>query len=150
MNRDKALRNGYGDAVKDQLTYDSVAIKIYDSVTTSEVLNEQTYVLLSQQTAVDQSDFRMFRWKCVQTIEIVSKQYNSVSKDIVDDISEQIEQIIIYPDNQPGNGGMAPQDGWEFKDVILDSVSYTEFNLTNNYYEITKILQFSCIITKNS
>lgn len=150
MNREKAIRNGIGDAVKNQLTYDTVPIKIYDAVTTNEISGENTYCLLTQQTAQNTSDFRLFRWRFIQTVEIISKQYNSVSKDIVDDISEQIEQIIIYPDNQPGNHGMTPQTGWEFMDVQLDSVNYTEFELENNYYEISKILQFSGMATKIS
>jgi hypothetical protein len=66
----------------------------------------------------------------------------------VDDISEQIEQIIIYPTNQPGNGGMAAQAGWEFTDVLLESTNYIEVELSANYYEITKVLQISCIATK--
>lgn len=150
MNREKAGRDGFGNAIDGQLSYNSVPVNHYDEVTTNEVAGETTYVLLTQQTANNISDFRRFRWNCVQTVEIVSKQINSVSKDIVDEISEQIEQIIIYPDNQPGNGGLVVQTGWEFSDVLLESVSYTEFQLESNYYEITKVLNFSYIITKLS
>jgi hypothetical protein len=150
MNRDKAGRNGFGDAIDGQLSYDGNPVHHYDEVTTAEVPGETLYVLLTQQTANNNADFRRFRWRCIQTIEIVSKQINSVSKDIVDDVSEQIEQIIIYPENQPGNGGLTAQPGWEFSDVLLESVNYTEFQLENNFYEITKILNFSYIITKLS
>lgn len=150
MNRDKACRNGIGDAINGQLSYDGNQVHHYDEATTNEVPNEKLYVLLTQQTANNAADFTRFRWRCVQTVEIVSKQINSVSKDIVDDVGEQIEQIIIYPDNQPGNGGMIAQAGWEFSDVLLESVNYTEFQLENNFYEITKILNFSYIATKLS
>lgn len=148
MNRDKAIRMGFYDAIKDALTYDSNTVHTYDSLTTNEVSNEQQYVLLTQQSSVNASDFRRFRWNCIQTVEITSKQYSSVSKDIVDDISEQMEQIIIYPNNQPGNGGMVAQSGWEFTDVLLESTNYIEVEVSANYYEITKVLQFSCIATK--
>lgn len=139
---------GFYDAIKSALTYDSNTVHTYDSLTTNEVTNEMQYVLLTQQSSVNNADFRRFRWNCVQTIEITSKQYSSVSKDIVDDISEQIEQIIIYPDNQPGNGRMVVQSGWEFTDILLESTNYIEVELSSNYYEITKVLQFSCIATK--
>lgn len=148
MNRDKAVRMGFYDAVKTALSYDGNPVHSYDSLTTKEVPDEKQYVLLTQQSSVNSSDYRRFRWNCVQTIEITSKQYSSVSKDIVDDISEQIEQIIIYPENQPGNGGMITQSGWEFSDILLESASYIEVEIAANYYEITKVLQFSCIATK--
>lgn len=148
MNREKAVRTGFYDAIKNALSYDSNAVHTYDSLTTNEVTDEMQYVLLTQQSGVNASDFRRFRWNCVQTIEVTSKQYSSVSKDIVDDISEQIEQIITYPQNQPGNGYLAPQAGWEFSDILLESTNYIEVEISANYYEITKVLQFSCIATK--
>ena len=139
---------GFYDAIKAALSYDGNPVHTYDSLTTNEVTNEQQYVLLTQQSSVNNADFRRFRWDCVQTIEITSKQYSSVSKDIVDDISEQIEQIVIYPQNQPGNGYLAAQSGWEFSDILLESTNYIEVELSANYYEITKVLQISCIATK--
>jgi hypothetical protein len=148
MNREKAVRMGFYDAIKTALSYDSVSVHTYDSLTTNEVENEKQYVLLTQQSGVNTADFRRFRWNCIQTIEVTSKQYSSVSKDIVDDISEQIEQRIIYPDNQPGNGGMIAQSGWEFTDILLESTNYIEVEISANHYEITKVLQFSCIATK--
>lgn len=150
MNREKAVRMGFYDAIKNALSYDSNPIHTYDSLTTNEVTNEMLYVLLTQQSSVNSADFRRFRWNCVQTIEITSKQYSSVSKDIVDDICEQIEQIITYPQNQPGNGYLAAQTGWEFSDILLESTNYIEVEISANYYEITKVLQFSCIATKLS
>lgn len=148
MNREKAGRMGFYDTIKDILSYDSQQIHVYDEATTLEVPGEKTYVLLTQQTANNDSTYPRFQWRCVQTLEIVSKQIGSVSKDITDDISEQIEQAIIYPYNQPGEGGLTAQQGWEFKDVLLESVNYTEFRLEENLWEITKILTFSYIIIK--
>ncbi len=148
MNREKAVRMGFYDAIKSALSYDGSDVHAYDDATTNEVPGEVKYVLLTSQSSVNASDFRRFRWNCVQTIEIVSKQLSSVSKDIVDDIGEQIEQIITYPNNQPGNGFMAPQDGWEFSDILLETSNYVDFEVATNNYEITKILQISCIATK--
>jgi hypothetical protein len=150
VNREQAIRLGFGQAIKGQITYDTLDIKSYDEVTTNEVPDEKMYILFTQQTATNASNYTRFSWNCIQTIEIVSKQRSSVSKNIVDVIGEQIEQIIIYPENQPGEGYMTPQAGWEFRDILLESVTYTEFVLDNNYYEITKILQVSCIATKIS
>lgn len=150
MNREKAVRMGFYDAIKTALSYEGNAVHTYDSLTTNEVTNEMLYVLLTQQSSVNSADFRRFRWNCVQTIEITSKQYSSVSKDIVDDICEQIEQIVTYPQNQPGNGYLAAQTGWEFSDILLESTNYIEVEISANYYEITKVLQFSCIATKLS
>lgn len=150
MNREKAVRMGFYDAIKTALSYDGNAVHTYDSLTTNEVADETQYVLLTQQSSVNNADFRRFRWNCIQTIEITSKQRSSVSKDIVDDICEQIEQIITYPQNQPGNGYLAAQSGWEFSDIMLESTNYIEVILETNYYEITKVLQFSCIATKLS
>lgn len=148
MNREKAIRSGFGDTVKSVLSYDSNQIHIYDEAATLEVPNEKLYALLTQQTANNDADYTRFRWRCTQTIEIVSKQISSVSKDIVDEVSEQIEAAVIYPGGQTGNGTLAAQTGWEFSDILLDSVNYTEFQLNTNTWEITKILIFSLIITK--
>jgi hypothetical protein len=148
MNREVAIRMGYYEAIKDELSYDSNQVHAYDSATTNEVPDEKLYVLLAQQSSVNSGDYTRFRWNCVQTIEITSKQYSSVSKDIVDTISEQIEQLVIYPYAKPGKGSMSPQDGWEFSDILLESANYIEFELSDNYYEITKVLQISCIATK--
>jgi hypothetical protein len=150
MNREVAIRMGFYDAIKSALSYDGNAVHVYDSVTTNEVPNETLYVLLDQQSSVNSGDYTRFRWNCVQTIEITSKQYSSVSKDIVDTISDQIEQIVIYPNNKPGKGYMAPQAGWEFSDILLESTNYIDFDLGDNFYEITKVLQISCIATKIS
>jgi hypothetical protein len=148
MNREKAIRMGFYDAIKTALSYDSNAVHAYDSATTNEVPDEMQYVLLAQQSSVNNADYTRFRWNCVQTIEITSKQSSSVSKDIVDDIGEQIEQIVVYPNSKPGKGYMAPQSGWEFSDILLETVNYVEFEISDNYYEITKVLQISCIATK--
>jgi hypothetical protein len=150
MNREKAVRLGIGEAIRGNLSYESVSIKVYDEVTTNEIPGEEIYVLFTQQTAQNDSLYNRFLWRCVQTMEIVSKQFSSVSKDIVDDISEQIEQIIIYPNNQPGEGYTTVQSGWEIKDILLESVTYTEFELERGKYEITKILNVSCIALKIS
>lgn len=139
---------GIYDTIKNILSYDGNTIHTYDEATTLEVSNELTYVLLTQQTANNDADYTRFKWRCVQTVEIVSKQIGSVSKDIVDDISEQLEQAIIYPQNKPGEGGMTAQAGWEFEDTLLESVNYTEFQLETNLWEITKILNISYIIIK--
>jgi hypothetical protein len=141
---------GHYEAIKNSLSYDGNPVHVYDSTTTGEVPDENIYVLLTTQSSVNASDFSRFRWNCVQSLEIVSKQMGSVSKDIVDDISEQIEQILTYVKNQPGEGGMINQSGWSFQDVILESVNYIEFDLSTNFYEIAKVLQISCIATKIS
>lgn len=148
MNRDKASRYSFGQVIRDNITYNSTDIKIYDSVTTNEIQNENTYILLTNQNAVNDADYTRFRWRCRQTLEIISKQINSVSKDICDDIGEQVETIVLAAFTQPGNGGLAQQTGWEIQDILLEEVNYTDFQLENNFYEITKILTFSFIITK--
>lgn len=150
MNRDKAIRNGFYDTLKDQLTYDSNPVHIYDSATSGEVAGENIYVLLTSQSSVNDGNYRQFRWNSVQAIEIVSKQISSVSKDIVDDISEQIEQLLIYASGQTGKGSLTAQQGWEFDDLLLESTNYIDFQLNTNDWEITKVLQFSLIVTKLS
>lgn len=149
MNREKAIRYGFGQALQGNISYDGAAVNIYDAITTNEVPNENLYVLLTGQTAINESTLHHYRWRCVQTIEIVSKQYSSVSKDIADDVGNQIENIIL-PTLKPGTGGMTEQEGWRFELQMLESVDYTEFELSTGYYEITKILQFSLLVTKLS
>lgn len=148
VNREKAIRSGFSGTIKNILIYKSQQVHVYDETTTLEVPGEKLYALLTQQTANNDADYTQFRWRCTQTIEIVSKQISSVSKDIVDEISEQMEQALIYPTDQTGNGTLTPQAGWEFSDVLLENVNYTEFQLNTNTWEITKILTFSLIITK--
>lgn len=147
MNREAAIRAGFSDTLKTGIINGSAQVHIYDSSPTGEVQNELLYMLLTGQSSVLQPEDGAFTWSCLQTIEIVHKQMGSVTKQIVDSISEQIENAIIFVAD--GNG-MTDQQGWQFLNVFLENVNYSEFELSENFYEITKILDFRVAITKIS
>lgn len=145
MNREKAIRDGFSQGLTGQINYGGNPVNQYDSVTTGEAgPNEKQYIVYTTQSAQFLQHDERHRWQCVLDMEIVSKQLGSVSKDIVDDISEQVEAVILH------GSGIVQQDGWDIQGVFLDQVQNTEFELSNNFYEISKILTFQMIITKLS
>lgn len=145
MNREQAIRKGFYDTLKTGITNNSNEVHIYDSSTIGNVPNEKLYIIMTGQSALLQPEDCAFTWSCIQTLEIVHKQLGSATKEVVDNISEQIEQAIIYVAN--GNG-MTEQAGWEFHSVFLEQANYADFELAPNSREVTKILDFRVIVTK--
>src|SRR3990172_1367734 len=73
--------------------------------------NDRLYILIESQTASDASSFKTRRWNGSLSLTICHKQDDSYTRDIVDDVCEQIEAILI-PGNAETNG-LQSQSGWQ-------------------------------------
>lgn len=145
MDREKAIRLAYFEALDGNLTYESSQVQVFDNKF-EPVANSSTYVLFSNQSSQDQGNFSSFRWTSRITLQIVSKTQSAVSSDVVDDVGEQIE-AIIFP-GEPKTNGLIQQSGWQIINVSLDSANYTTLELSPTNTVITKLLTFSQTITK--
>ena len=144
MNRDKALRYAYGAALSGNLTYPvgQSAVQIFDEKLEA---SNNIYVLILNQNSIYAGNFMDQRWTAKIELEIVSKQQNSVSKDILDDISEQIENIIIP---SAFTNGLSVDSGWQVINVSLESISYANIQQTETNSILTKTLIFNQTIIK--
>lgn len=147
LNRETAIRTAYFQALNGNLTYDGVNIPITDSIIKQGQSDSPVYIVLDKQTANLNRDgaFYMQSWNTTIDIWIVSKQAFSVSREIVDSISEQIENIIT-PDVT--TNGLIEQVGYQINNVFLENVSFMEFRLSETQSIIPKVLTFSQKIVK--
>jgi hypothetical protein len=148
MNRDRILRLAYFNALNGQLTYNSAAVPISDSKLESDA---SVYVIIGAQTAsnTEFSDYNKYCWTTSISLEIHSVHQDSVSKDIVDEVGEQIEAIIIG-DSQEDENGLVVESGWSITGVTLTTsypnTTYLKHSDGSNY--VTKLLTFSQTIEK--
>jgi len=105
------------------------------------------YMVIESQTARDRSDFRTRRWDATLTLSICHKQDSSYTRDLVDDVCEQIENIIT-PGVASNNALPFQPTGWQFTNVSLNDVSYADFQVSTTETICIKFLTFNFIITK--
>lgn len=153
MNREKAIRTAFYDAINGLLQVTANGINfdppVYDAKLES---GEPVYVLLTNQAATHTGDFHRFRWRCSITIEIVHRQTDSAVKDVLDLVSDKIENIIIFaPTGKPGGCGLIQQEGWTMQNVVLNSANSLALEVPGNGSEIymQKIIEFNLDIMKN-
>lgn len=145
ISREKALRNAYFNVLNGNLSYNSINVPVFDNKVESP--NDSLYVLLTDQASSYNGNFARAAWDSLFQIKIISKQYNSVSKDIVDDICQQIEDIIS-PDTT--TIGLQAHTGWQIINVYVNTCNYTELEISSTQTVIQKIVTFSNQIIKLS
>jgi hypothetical protein len=139
MNREKAIRKYFFDLISNSLVQPGNAniIPVYDEKADSNV---NIYVLLETQRANDDRDFIKKRWNATIEINIIHKQDDSYTKDIVDDICEQIEALIPYE--------TTINNEWQITNNRLDSVDYGNLKISETQTICMKILTYSFKTTK--
>jgi hypothetical protein len=146
MSREKAARSSFYNVLVNTLLVpggsgDKVPISDGKAETKAKL-----YVLIEGQTARGDSDFHRRRWNAGLSISIMHKQAASYTRDIVDDVCQQIEDIVT-----PGiaaNNGLPAPSGWQITNVRLDDVSYADFQISDTETICVKFLTFNFIITK--
>ena len=86
----KPLRQAVFNLLDGQLTYDSAAVNVYDEMNDGDDI----YVLLSTQQETFDETSDTFITRSSISIEVVAKTGTWVSKDIIDDISDQIYDLL--------------------------------------------------------
>lgn len=134
MNREKAIRLKFFDILNTgNIQYDSGNISIWDEK--AEDTTNNLYILLRDQTASATQTFCQDTWDCTMEIVIVNKQTDTISKDINDDISEQVENLLF-----DALAVGATYEGWQIANVVLDSVNYSSLFLSATDSDIEKVL----------
>lgn len=147
MSREKSARKAFYDVLVNQIdvpgqTVDKVPVSDGQATTKAKL-----YMLIEDQTAQDVSDMRNRRWNGSLVISICHKQGSSYTRDIIDDVAQEIEDIIT-----PGaasQNGLPIQSGWQITNIRVDSVSYADFQISSTESICIKFLTFNFIITKN-
>jgi len=153
MNREKAVREGFYQVLQNMIVdlpgEGPLAVPVYSNKNESD---ELVYVLITNQFGQNRSDMAVYRWKENITIEIYHIQQNSANYDYVDAISEKIESLILPA--QPIYGApdslLVAQQGWDFKNVQLESAQSYPLNFGQNTAETVVYKQwvFSLLISK--
>ena len=148
-NRETAIRTAYYQSLNGNLSYNSINVPITDSIIPQGASDSPVYCVFDRQTAVLNKDggFYIQSWNTTIDILIISKQGFSVSKEIVDSISEQIEEIIIP---SASTNGLTAQTGWQIDNVFLDRAIFLDVSITGTQTTIHKGLTFSQKVIKQS
>lgn len=88
------LRAGVYQSLNGQLTFEGITVPVVEDVAALED-NIDMYVLLSNQTAVDVSNFTKHQHECTLTLDIVHKTNFAVSRYGVDAVAQQIFDFIM-------------------------------------------------------
>lgn len=140
-----AFRMAVFQAINGQLIdLASAAVTVYDEKV--EDGNNNTYVILSTQTGTMRGTFSGFLHDSTLLIQIITKQQEAVSKDVLDNISQQITNILM-PD--PVHNGLVQQPGFLINCLYCESVNYGDVKLSNTKSEIKKLLRFKAVICQN-
>lgn len=135
----KLVRYAFGNAISGQLSYGGVAVPVADDVLSIEDPTD-IYVILSSQTAVEVSTFSSFEHSASIVIDIVHRSSHYVTKDIVDNVAQQIF-TIIQP--TPTTNGLSAQSGVQFTDVKKINDIYLNLNLSNSGPVVRRIVTYS-------
>lgn len=142
MDREKAIRLKIFDILSNgNITYDVGVVSIWDEK--AEDTTNNIYILLRDQTAQDDRVFCMRQWTSTIELGIVSKQTDTISKDILDDVCEQVESLL-YDALLSG----IDTNGWRINNFTLDSASFSTFTLSATQSEIEKTLIFRMTATR--
>lgn len=136
MDREKAIRLKVFDLLTTaEIKYDEGVISIWDEKAEDESNN--LYIVLRDQSASDDRVMCMKQFSCTLEIGVVCKTKDAVSKDIPDDIGEQVENALYA-----GLLAGVETNGWQFNNFVLDSANYSTFVLSPTDSEIEKTLIF--------
>jgi hypothetical protein len=139
-----AFRMAVGDALVG-LTYDGSPVLVYDEKAEDGANN--TYVLLSAQTAAQIGVFSGYYHDCSLLLQIITKQQDTVSKDVPDIISEQITNIL-FPNNNPAANGLVAQSGFNINCLKVESVNSENLTLSATKSEIKKLIRLTAKISQ--
>lgn len=141
MDREKAIRLKHFELLQAaNIRYDEGVIDIWDEKAGDNTNN--IYILLARQNAQDKSNFCGGRWDGRIDIRIVNGQQDTLSKDVNDDVGEQVEAAL-----QALSIG-AEYGGWQFSDYILESVEYDAYDLSETKSILEKVLTYKLTAQK--
>lgn len=140
----KAFRMAVFTALNGNLTdLNSQAVQIFDGKAEDAV--GDTYVILSTETGNQIPNFSLFLHDSSILLQIATKTDDTISKDRLDHVSEQITNILF-----PGTAtdGLVQQSGFLINCLQAQSVNSNEVRLQNAETEATKFLRLTAKIVQ--
>lgn len=133
----KVIRTAIVTALDGNITYNSINVGIFDEAPTEA--QTQPYIILSTQTESDASNNARFVTEGSILLDIVTIQGASVTKEIAENISDQILDIL-----QPTvtTTGLTLQTGFSLTYFRKESATYLHAT-TNTSQMLRKVLRFA-------
>lgn len=139
MNRELAIRKSFYAALSGH-----ISVPVFDGRAENNI---DKYVVFDNQSADDNSNFASRSWNCTFDISICHKQKDSYTKDDVDAICEEIENIVLTGKVDTGLSG-TEANGWGITNVLLNRVSYMDFKISETSTISIKYLSFTFKLQK--
>ena len=131
-------------ALTGQLTYNTLAVPVYDEKQ-AVTGDEKVFVLLSTQTSTPERADNLFARHASIDIEIIAKTGSEISKDVIDDVGDEI-LTILFPSY--GVFGVTVPSGWQFAEAFYDSEISRVFEISQTESILRKIIKISAIIVQ--
>lgn len=140
MNKSRALRTGYYNALSGSISYNGNTVKVYDSYVKIED-SESFYVILSTQTSSQRGAKTNSKfYDDTILIDIVTKFSKPAGKSASEDIAEQIETAIDA-------GIDITPNGYKIGNTNLESDTDLE-TVDNQIYIFRKLMRYKHLIDK--
>lgn len=137
----KILRIAIKDALDGNITIGGEAVPIHDEKSDGENI----YILLSNQQETDDNTSDVFITVSTIDIEVVQQTGYSISKDDIDDITDQMLEILIPT---PSTNGLTAPSGFIFHNVRRESSRSLAFEISPTESIIRNITTISTTITQ--
>jgi hypothetical protein len=142
----KILRHAVFQTLNGNVTYNGSNIPVYDE---KRLLGDQDnlFIILGSQRESDDSPDEYFITNSSIDIEIQHRTEFEVSKDAIDDVSDQVLQIIMPT---PYTNGFPVQNLFQINGVTRSSTISRNFSLTDSQSIVAKIITITCKIIQQN
>jgi hypothetical protein len=137
----KPLRHAMFNLLSGAITYDGNAVGVYDEMNDSDDI----YIVLSTQQETFDETSDTFITRSAITLEIVAKTGTTVSKDIVDDISDDI-YTLLRPTTS--TTGLVNPSGFQINNVFRESANTQVLQITATQSIVRKLITIVVTITE--
>lgn len=139
----RILRKAINDLLAGNITYNSIPVPIYDE----KIRDKQSpnlYIIFGTQQETDQNTDTSFTTISTIDLEITHKTEYEVSKDAIDEVSDQVLEILLPTPDGPG---------WDYNGFLIQNITRTStisrnFSLTDSQSIIAKIITITATITQ--
>lgn len=136
----KPFRKAIYDCLNTAVLYKSTSVPIYDEKVYMGAAPD-IYILLSTQREQDATDQDCY-WQTTSSIDIliISKSGSEVSKDVIDDISQRIYDLLL---TLPGSDLLAVQSDFQIMNLKRLSAVSGKVQISPTESELQKIISFT-------
>ena len=139
----KPVRLAFWNLLNGNLEYEGNNVPVSDEILTEDA---NYYVLLTNQTSTPDETKTSFDAEATMTVDIITKTYQSVTKDIADDIADQI-LTLLRP--TPNTHALPTPANWQFLNLRKTGDQYLSLNVTPTSSIIRRVMTFSFRVVQN-